>query len=292
MKLRNVIYCGDNLYWMRKMPDGCVDLIYADPPFFSNRHYEVIWNDGTEIRSFKDGWSGGINHYIEWMWLRCFEMHRVLKTTGSLYLHCDWHASHYLKVMLDEVFGRTLFRNEIIWAYGAGGVPRQHFPRKHDVLLLYAKSRRSVFNVSDKALRTTYAPSTLEMHYKHVDDQGRRYRIKTSGGKNYLTYAEDGKLVTDVWTDIGGQKARSPKPEALLERVIRASSNEDSLVMDPFCGFGTTLAVAQRLGRDWIGIDVSPTACKLMKRRVEQAGATDVEIVGLPMTDDDITMPT
>lgn len=105
MKLANVIYCGDNLERIRKMPDEFVDLIYADPPFFSKRHYEVIWSDGAEIRSFEDRWKGGIYHYIEWMKERCFEMRRILKPAGSLYLHCDWHAGHYLKVMLDDIFG-------------------------------------------------------------------------------------------------------------------------------------------------------------------------------------------
>jgi len=105
MKLENVIYSGDNLTWLKKFPDKCIDLIYLDPPFFSNRHYEVIFNDGEEIRSFEDRWKGGINHYIQWMKDRVFELHRVLKDTGSFYLHCDWHASHYLKVMCDDIFG-------------------------------------------------------------------------------------------------------------------------------------------------------------------------------------------
>ena len=141
MKLSNVIYCGDNLEWMRKMPDEFVDLIYADPPFFSNRHYEVIFNDGAEIRSFEDRWKGGIHHYAEWMKDRCFQIHRLLKPAGSLYLHCDWHASHYLKVMLDEVFGYSNFQNEIVWNYGPKATQHGgHFQRKHDIILSYGKT--------------------------------------------------------------------------------------------------------------------------------------------------------
>ena len=100
-----VIYCGDNLERLAQLPSECIDLIYLDPPFFSNRNYEVIWGDEAEVRSFEDRWEGGINHYVEWMWDRAIEMHRVLKSTGSIYLHCDTAASHYLKVMMDDVFG-------------------------------------------------------------------------------------------------------------------------------------------------------------------------------------------
>jgi len=291
MKLRNVIYCGDNLDWMRKMPDGCVDLIYADPPFFSNRHYEVIWNDGAEIRSFEDGWSGGINHYIEWMWLRCFEMHRILKPAGSLYLHCDWHASHYLKVMLDEVFAKQkCFRNEIVWCYRKWSTRGGQFARNHDVILFYTKNTdsRHTFN----ALYTDVSAGTMRRW------KGRKQVAQFEAGVRKAAYEprEQARTPMPDWWPISilnpNSKERlgypTQKPRVLLERIIEASSNPGHLVLDPFCGCGTTLAVAQRLGRDWIGIDVSPTACKLMKRRVEQAGATGVEIVGLPMTDDDL----
>src|SRR5215211_9283947 len=110
-----VLYCGDNLQRLSLLPSESVDLIYLDPPFFSNRNYEVIWGDEAEVRSFEDRWEGGINYYVGWMRDRVMEMHRVLKPTGSIYLHCDWHASHYLKVMLDEFFGSNMFVNEIVW---------------------------------------------------------------------------------------------------------------------------------------------------------------------------------
>jgi DNA modification methylase len=135
-----VLYCGDNLKRLAQLPSECVDLIYLDPPFFSNRNYEVIWGDEAEVRSFEDRWEGGINHYIEWMWDRVIEMHRVLKPTGSIYLHCDWHASHYLKVMMDDVFGARHLRNEIIWYYESGGRAKTFYPRKHDTIFWYSKS--------------------------------------------------------------------------------------------------------------------------------------------------------
>ena len=130
----NSIYCGDNLIWLKKMPNRSVDLIYIDPPFFSNKNYEVIFNDGEEIRSFEDRWQGGINHYIEWMKDRVFEMHRVLKDTGSFYLHCDWHASHYLKAMCDTIFGYNNFQNEIIWRRTGAHNSIRSFGSIHDTL--------------------------------------------------------------------------------------------------------------------------------------------------------------
>lgn len=134
-----VIYCDDNLRRLAMLPPNSVDLIYLDPPFFSNRHYEVIWGDEAEVRSFEDRWEGGVNHYVEWMRERVMEMWRVLKPTGSFYLHCDWHAVHHLRVMLDDVLGAERFLNEIIWCYTVGGKSKRHWARKHDTILFYAK---------------------------------------------------------------------------------------------------------------------------------------------------------
>jgi len=294
MKMENVIYCGDNLVRLQAMPDGFVDLVYADPPFFSNRHYEVIWNDGAEIRSFEDRWRGGIHHYVEWMKDRCFEIHRVLRKTGSMYLHCDWHASHYLKTMLDEVFGAANFQNEIVWYYGAGGRSRKRFGRKHDVLLFYSKGKKWTFNDRDirvpmKAGKTSFGGRLRK------DENGRVYREVWGTGRKkiYRYYLDEGKVPEDVW-EIPSIQSRdrerlgypTQKPESLLERVVLASSNEGDLVLDPFCGCGTSIAVAERLGRRWVGIDVSPTACKLMKRRLDAIGAKGVRITGLPMSID------
>jgi len=147
MKLENIIYCGDNLIWLKQFPEKCIDLIYLDPPFFSNRHYEIIFNDGEEIRSFQDRWKGGINHYIEWMKERVFELHRVLKDTGSFYLHCDSHASHYLKVMCDDIFGYNNFQNEIIWQkIRISKGQSSHFSNLHDNIFFYSKTNKITFN--------------------------------------------------------------------------------------------------------------------------------------------------
>jgi site-specific DNA-methyltransferase (adenine-specific) len=282
MKLENVIYCGDNLTWLKKFPDKCVDLIYLDPPFFSNRNYEVIFNDGEEIRSFEDRWKGGINHYVDWMKDRVFEMHRILKDTGSFYLHCDWHASHYLKVMCDDVFGSNNFRNEIVWCYRGAGYPKRDFGRRHDIILRYSKTKEYTFNLDD--VREPYAEATVERFKHHIGNVRK--------GKDFGTQKLHplGKQPDDWWeiqpvAPSAKERYKYPtqKPEPLLEKIIKASSNKDDLVLDPFCGCGTTIAVAQRLGRKWIGIDVSPAACKLMKTRVEKNGARGTEIIGQPL---------
>lgn len=275
MKLHNTVYCGDNLEWMRKIPDDSIDLVYADPPFFSNRNYEVIFDDGEEIRAFQDRWKGGIYHYIEWMEERCREIHRILKPTGSFYLHCDWHAGHYLKVMLDEVFGMNNFRNEVVWWYETGGIPKMDFSRKHDTIFRYTKGDGYIF----------FADRIKESRSDEV------IRRIESGVKNATRSTGTERHPSDVWkipaiNAMAKERLGYPtqKPEALLERIIKASSNEGDIVFDPFCGCGTTLSVAHKLGRQWIGIDVSPTACKLIKRRLENAKCENVEIIGLPRT--------
>lgn len=144
----SVLFCGDNLQRLVELPDECVDLIYLDPPFFSNQTYEVIWGDEAEVRSFEDRWEGGINVYINWMRDRAIEMYRVLKPTGSIYLHCDWHASHYLKVMMDNVFGIGNFRNEIVWNYATGGAGKKAYARKHDAILFTRKRQAATSTLS------------------------------------------------------------------------------------------------------------------------------------------------
>ncbi len=283
------LYCDDNLERLRDFPSECVDLIYLDPPFFSNRNYEVIWGDEAEVRSFEDRWDGGIYHYIDWMRDRLLELHRVLKPTGSLYLHCDWHAGHRLKLALDEVFGENCFQNEIIWYYRGGGVSPARWGRRHDTIFFYTKGADWVFNVDP--VRTEYSESVMESPTSRYDKSYRTNKVYSGYRPNPL-----GKHPDDVWplqplmpsdkTERLGYPTQ--KPESLLERIILASSNPDDLVLDPFCGCGTTIAVAERLKRQWIGIDISPTAVGLMKRRVEKVGAQNVQTIGLPVTIDEL----
>ena len=292
----NVIYCGDNIEAMRRhIPDNSIDLIYADPPFFSNKQYEVIWGDGYELRAFEDRWKGGINNYLAWMEPRLRQCHRVLKKTGSFYLHCDYHASHYLKVRMDRIFDESKFRNEIIWFYGPKASQKYPaFQKKHDTIFLYTKTDNFTFN----QMLQEYSKATLaerKTRFKFKDEKG-RYRMTTrrdSKGKKYRAkvYLHKGVAMADVWdvpiiNPTSKERLGYPtqKPEALLERTIQASSNPMDIVLDPFCGCGTTIAVAHKLGRRWIGIDVSPTACKLMAKRMRNIGFTKIKIIGLPRT--------
>jgi len=322
----NVIHCGDNLEIMRKMDDESIDLIYLDPPFFSNRNYEVIWGDDQETQSFGDRWEGGIQHYVGWMVERLTEMHRILKPTGSIYLHVDHHAVHYLKVEMDKIFGMSNFKTQITWRRCRPKGNAKTFSNNSDYILYYTKSKKSKFNVQyDK-----YLPSTLNV-YNHDDNDGKgKYHLDNTsapnGYKYNLGYGEKtpsrgyawkeetmrqkitdglidirpGKVPTqkrylsdtkgvpfdNVWTDInqviGKESCGYPtqKPEALLERIIKASSNSDDIVFDPFCGCGTSLVVAKRLGRQYIGIDVSPTACPVVADRL---GISHSQIFGMPI---------
>ena len=268
----NKLYCGDNLKIMYGMPDESIDLIYLDPPFFSGKNYEVIWGDKAEIRSFDDRFEGGIMVYVEWMKDRLEEMYRILKPTGSIYLHVDHHAVHYLKVEMDKIFGMGNFRNNIVWCYSGGGASKSKFATKHDDILFYSKTDKYLFN-------------TQYTQYKNPNG-------KHSGGK---PYREEGKLMDDWWIDLPGVSSNAKerlgyptqKPESLLKRIIKASSNPGDIVFDPFCGCGTSIAVAQRLKRSFIGIDISPIACEVIARSDRVRYPID-EIIGLPKTAEDI----
>jgi DNA modification methylase len=279
-----VLYCDDNLQRLAQFPPESVDLIYLDPPFFSNRTYEVIWGDEAEVRSFEDRWQGGINVYINWMRERVMEMHRVLKATGSIYLHCDWHASAYLRVMLDEVFGANRFQNEIVWWYRGGGVSPKRWGRRHDTILFYSKGNKWTFNVDP--VRTAYSPDSQErLKYK-----ARAFR----GDKVYDNYEANplGKHPDDVFEIqpvMPSSKMRlgypTQKPPKLMERILLASSNPGDVVLDPFAGCGMSLIAAHELKRRWVGIDISPTAVELMKRQLSAAGVLSIKTVGLPVTE-------
>lgn len=288
----SILYCDDNLARLAQFPEECVDLIYLDPPFFSNRHYEVIWGDEAEIRSFEDRWEGGIHVYVEWMRERMIELHRVLKETGTIYLHCDWHAGHYLKTMMDDVFGMKNFLNEIIWHYeSASGAPKKWLHRNHHMILRYAKTNaKSVIWNPPKA---PWPESTLKKW--QTDEEGRIYHAQNARNKRYYIDPA-GKFQDDVWDINFAPRTKerlgypTQKPEALTDRIIEASSNKGDVVLDPFAGCGTALVSAHRLKRQWIGIDISPTAVNLMARRMQKVGvaAKDMKLVGLPTTADDL----
>jgi len=278
----NIIYRGDCYNVLkRNFPSGNdkhgVDLIYVDPPFSFDPKYAKLWYDKESLEMFEEIRKGDVKHYISWMSKRLEQFHRVLKDTGSFYLHCDWKFGHHLKVALDDIFGRNNFQNEIIWWYGGGGASKRRFARKHDTIFFYTKGKTYTFNIDE-----------VREPYKWTNGQKRADGTE----RNY----EKGKIPDDVWQMHGlmpWSKERknigypTQKPEVLLERIINASSNEGDIILDPMCGCGTTLVVAHKLKRKWIGIDISSQACEVMKKRMSNLGV-DVEVKGLPLTLDDL----
>lgn len=253
---------------LKEVPDESVDLIYIDPPFNSNRNYEVFWGDSQEKRAFEDR-HADVQAYIAYMRPRIVGMYRVLKKTGSFYYHCDWHASHYIKVMLDEIFNANNFQNEIIWHYRRWSSPSKKFQRLHDTIFFYTKSKEYTFN--PKLIPYTEGSVARKTG-------GVLHRFK-KGEEPVLVsdkaLQKEGVPENDVWqipfiAPSAKERLGYPtqKPLALLEKIIAASSNKGDVVLDAFCGCGTALVAAQKLGRKWIGIDISPTACRVMAQRL------------------------
>ena len=380
----NVLYYGDNLDILRRyIPDQSVDLVYLDPPFNSNRAYNVIFKDESgnntdaQLLAFEDTWHWGpdaeaqyayltntasnqgrvpstvstivaalrsgigenqMMAYLVEMAVRLVELHRVLKSTGTLWLHCDPTASHYLKVLLDAIFGPENFVNEVVWKRSTAHSDRaqgsKHFGRLHDVLLVYGESSAYSWNEQYEPLSSGYT----ESHYGLVEPQtGRRYLLdnltgpggeakgnpiyEVMGVTRYWRYSKErmaqlieqgrvvqprpgavprykryldesrGRPVQDIWDDIAPVNSQAKerlgwstqKPLPLLERVLAASSNPGDVVLDPFCGCGTALVAAQKLGRQWIGIDVTYLSIAVMRARLKDSfGLADVAVVGQP----------
>ena len=347
------IFEGDNLHILRGIDSETIDLIYLDPPFNSNRTYEAPIGSEAAGAAFKDAWtlsdldnawhgelaehepalyssisaaefshSKGMKAYLIMMGIRMLEMRRVLKPTGSIYLHCDPTASHYLKAMMDSIFGEKQFRNEIVWQRtNAHNLKAKYFSKTHDVLLFYSKDKDYTWNRQ----YTDYSQAQLSRYKK--DETGRLYTgrdltVSSGGNRNFQwrgsrpssnrswgasleqlerwytegrillkrdgtprldglkVYLDElpGKQIPAIWTDIprigNTSKERlgypTQKPLALLERIIKASSKPDDIVLDPFCGCATTCIAAESLQRQWIGIDLSPKAVELVKMRLER----------------------
>jgi site-specific DNA-methyltransferase (adenine-specific) len=377
---KNQLYFGDNLEILREhVPVGSVDLIYLDPPFNSKATYNVLFAEksgeksAAQITAFEDTWHWGqesetayhevvtlgprkladllqalrsflgVNDmmaYLTMMAVRLVELHRVLKPTGSIYLHCDPTASHYLRMVLDSIFGPVNFRNEIIWKRTSAHSSAKRYGPVHDVILFYTKSSNFLWNQAYADFEEKY----IKSHYSLKDPDGRRWMAdnltgtgirKGSSGqpwrgfdvssinRHWRTSIEtlekwdkEGKIywpqegrwprfkryldetmgvpTQDTWTDIPPINAQAKerlgyptqKPEALLERIIRASSNEGDVVLDPFCGCGTALSAAERLKRRWIGIDITHLAITLIKNRLHDTFGPEVsktyEVIGEP----------
>ncbi len=360
----------------RHIKDESVDLVYLDPPFNSNQDYNVLFKgkDGADapaqIKAFEDTWHFDVNArrqldeliesgdklgdlmdallgflgmsdmmaYLTMMAPRLVELRRVMKPTASIYLHCDPTASHYLKLVMDAVFGPENYRNEVSWKRSSAHSDAATMGRAHDVIFLYSKTKEIVWNKQFQAYDETY----LKSHYRYTDPQGRRFRTDnltakglSGGGYEYewkgkaglwrspretmerlesegrihytrtgtpelIRFLGEGVPLQDIWTDISPINSQAEerlgyptqKPEMLLERIERASSNEGDVVLDPFCGCGTAIAVAQHLNRKWLGIDITHLAISLMKHRLTGFGVEagqDYDVVGEPTTIDGAT---
>jgi site-specific DNA-methyltransferase (adenine-specific) len=222
--------------------------------------------------------------YLEWLELRVAASRDCLGPDGTMWLHLDHRAVHEAKVVCDRVFGRAAFLGEIIWATGNGARGSRRGPgATHQTLLLYAAGRDFVWNARDPTLREPFAATSLAMHFSQVDEDGRRYRERSIGGRTYRYWADEGRAIGSVWTDCPAMVANTPlrrestgyptqKPLALLERIVRASSREGGRVVDPFCGSGTTLVAASRLGRTFAGGDVGDIALETTARRLRDEG--------------------
>jgi site-specific DNA-methyltransferase (adenine-specific) len=307
-------------------PDNCVDLIYLDPPFNSKKDYNILFkeNGGVEseaqIKAFTDSWhwtqkaedtyheivtkgplkvgkligalhdsigNNDVMAYLVMMTIRLVELHRVLKPTGSLYLHCDPTASHYLKLVLDQIFGPKNFRNEIVWCYTGPRKTPKKFSRKHDVIFFYTKTGHYIFNQQS-------IPHKSGLHDTgQVETFGRLRKDKVSQEQmqEIRKLEKRGKILEDWWIDIYPiDRVRremlgyeTQKPTALLERIIKASSNEGDIVLDPFCGCGTAVVAAQKLNRRWIGIDITHLAVALMRNRLKDSFGIDADVIGEPV---------
>ena len=323
---KNRLYYGDNLDILRNhIADESVDLIYLDPPFNSNADYNILFREtggqqsAAQITAFEDTWHWGLESeiayqdvvanapgklpelllamrsflggndmmaYLTMMAQRMGELRRALKLTGSIYLHCDPRASHYLKLLLDAVFGQKNFLNEIIWYYRGAGVPRKSRAKRHDVILWYAKNSGNHYFNPDP-IRQEYAYATKERFSHYIGN--------VRGGQDYgeQTLNPIGKHPDDVITHIQpiapSARARlgypTQKPEELLANIIGSSSQEGDLVLDPFCGCGTSIAVAERLNRRWIGIDITHLAVTLIRHRLQTTFQQELKpytVIGQP----------
>lgn len=276
----NKLFWGDNLQVLAhllKEYRGKVDLIYIDPPFDSKADYvkkvqlkgekvEGIPQGLLEEKQYTDIWEK--DEYLQFMYERMLILKELLSDSGTFYLHCDWHKDAFLRIIADEVFGEKNFRNEIVWCYTGPTPANTDFPKKHDVILRYSKTDKYIFNAD--AVRVAYKAAFTAVRGVHgkkdyaEDDQRERH--------------EKGKLPEDWWVDMSNVSSwrnelvdyPTQKPEALIERIIKASSNEGDLVLDCFCGSGTTMAVAQRLGRRWIGCDINLGAIQTSTKRLNQ----------------------
>ncbi len=311
------IFCKDNLEILQGINTNCIDLIYLDPPFNKKKIFTAPLGSSAAGASFKDIFTqedvkeewvqtiaedhdhiwhllnavkrieGGSSYnfcYLAYMAIRLIECHRILNATGSIYLHCDPTMSHYLKILLDCIFGEKNLRNEIVWSYQGTGQPKNAFKRKHDIIFFYGKGKDTFF--SDKGSSEKIS-SFSKTKFTKEDDKGRYKEIRHPDNSTHRQYLREYQRMRDVWeipviNAMARERTKYPtqKPLALLERIIQASSHEGDMVLDPFCGCATTCVAAEKLKRQWIGIDTSHQAYELVKVRIEKEVYTEGLVKG------------
>ncbi len=259
---KSKIFLGDNLDWLNKVVDNSIDLCYIDPPFFTQKTF-INLKSGA---SFQDKFDS-LSHYINWLRPRIELIHKKLKNTGTIFLHCDWHASHRIRCLLDEVFGEERFVNEIIWFYKGAGVPKDRFSKRHDTIFWYSKSDSWVFNVDN--VRIEYSETTKQRFKHHI---GNKRNGKDFGTQELNSKGKHPEDVFEIPFIAPSAKERvgypTQKPVALLERIILCSTNEGDTVLDCFAGSGTTAFAAKRLNRNYIVGDESEQAVEIIKERL------------------------
>lgn len=279
------LFQGDCLGVLAGLASVRFDLVYLDPPFNTGRARAARLGKGPRALGtpvYADQW-GGLDGFLCMLEPRIRAFGDRLSENASIWLHLGHHAVHDAKLLMDRVYGRSAFQGEVIWVPGNGARRRQAPSVTHQTILIYAPSGRMLWNGDDPVLREPYANTSLKMHFQSADASGRHFRERTLGGKTYRYYADTGRRLGSVWTDCPAMRANTPlvrettgyptqKPEPLLERILRAATHPGSQVLDPMCGSGTTLVVAARLGRRFVGIDQSRVAFEVARKRIA-AGA-------------------
>jgi site-specific DNA-methyltransferase (adenine-specific) len=282
----NVLRHGDAKSLSAVVRSGSADLAYLDPPFKVEKAFGARLSKGSSRArgpiAYDDTWSS-LEAYLTWLEERIVVVREALSDRGTMWLHLDQRAVHEAKVLCDRVFGATKFRGEVIWLPGNGSKSRSGPGMSHQTLLLYARGKDPIWNFRDPALRAPFAATSLAMHFQNVDADGRQYRDRVIGKKTYRYYADEGRALGSVWSDCPSMAANTPlrsettgyptqKPLKLLDRIVRASSEEGSLVVDPFCGSGTTLLAAASAKRNFAGSDVGDLAITTTRARLDAAG--------------------
>jgi site-specific DNA-methyltransferase (adenine-specific) len=275
---------GDALELGRHVAASSAELAYLDPPFAVGKAFLARALPNAKGRvAYDDRWPS-LEAYLAWLEPRIAVVRGLLSPQGTLWLHLDQRAVHEAKCLCDRLFGRNAFIGEVIWVPGNGSKARRGPGMSHQTLLLYAAGKEFIWNGRDPALRAPFATTSLAMHFTQADDQGRTYRDRTVGKKTYRYYADEGRALGSVWSDCPSMVANTPllkegtgyptqKPLKLLERIVRASTSRRGLVLDPFCGSGTTLEAASTLGRPSVGGDIGRLAIDTSTKRLRDAGS-------------------